>query len=206
VLGVALPANPGDHTIEVTAPGYLKASSQVKLAPSGNATVSLDLKRDPAAPPPTTTPAPASATLAAAPAAAAPPPAPPEDLAPAPHGSRTARAFGYVSYAVAAVGLGVGIGFGQSAIHDEKSLRGTCPNKVCPPSQQDALDYAKTKGTVSTIGFAVAGGGLALGTVLLITSADPSPKKNAASTPPRTAKFRPRAAIGLGSVTLGADF
>jgi hypothetical protein len=205
VLGVALPANPGDHTIEVTAPGYLKASSQVKLAPSGNATVSFDLKRDPSAPLPTTAPVPATATLAAAPTAA-PTPAPPEDLAPAPHGSRTARAFAYVSYAVAAVGLGVGIGFGQSAMHDEKSLSGVCPNKVCPPSQKDALDYAQTKGTVSTIGFAVAGGGLALGTVLLITSADPSPKKNASALPPRTAKFRPRAAIGLGKITLGADF
>jgi hypothetical protein len=207
VLGVALPANPGDHVIEVTAPGYLKASSPLKLAASAMATVSLELKRDPSAPLPSKA-APAALAATAAPAGSlAPRPAPPpEDLAPAPHGSRTARAFGYVSYGAAAIGLGLGIGFGQSAMHDEKALRNSCPNKVCPPEQQSALDFAKTKGTVSTIGFAVAGGGLALGTVLLITSADPSPKKNASTTPTRTAKLRPRAAIGLGHVTLGADF
>jgi hypothetical protein len=204
VLGVALPANPGEHRIEVTAPGFLKASSDVKLAPSAMAVVSLDVKRDPNAVLPPAAPAVAAATPATASAPPAPKPA--EDLAPPPHGSRTARAFGYVSYAVAAVGLGVGIGFGQSAMHDEKALHNSCPNKVCPPAQQDALDYAKTKGTVSTVGFAVAGAGAALGTVLLITSADPSPKKNAAWTPPATPKIRPRAAIGLGHVTLGADF
>ena len=200
VIGVALPADPGDHSIEVTAPGFLKASSQLRLAPSGTATVALELRRDPSAPV-----AAKAAVVAASPAAAPLPAAPPEETAPPPHGSRTGRALAYVSYGVAAVGLGVGIAFGTSASHDEQALRTTCPNHVCPPDQQGALDFAKTKGTISTIGFALAGGSAALGTILLFTSADPSPKKNAAL-PKRTASFKPHAAIGFGNVTVGADF
>lgn len=202
VIGVALPADPGEHAVEVTAPGFLKASSQLKLAPSGTATVSLELRRDPSAP----VAAKASpAVVAAAPAATTTSTVPAEETTPPPHGSRTARALSYVSYGVAAVGLGVGIAFGVSASHDEQALRTTCPNHVCPPDQQGALDFAKSKGTISTIGFAVAGGSAALGTVLLFTSADPSPKQNA-SIPKRTASFRPRAAIGFGNVSVGADF
>jgi hypothetical protein len=202
VIGVALPADPGDHTVEVSAQGFLKASSQLKLAPGGTATVALELRRDPSAPLPEKTP---PATLAAGSAAAPLAATPAEDTAPPPHGSRTGRALAYVSYGVAAVGLGVGIAFGLSAGSDEKALRTTCPNHVCPPDQQGALDFAKTKGTISTVGFAIAGGTAALGTVLLFTSSDPSAKKNA-SLPKRTATFKPHAAIGFGNVTVGADF
>jgi hypothetical protein len=202
VVGVALPTDPGDHQIEVTAPGYLKASSSVKLAPGASATVALDLKRDPNAPVPSklaTAPAPSTtAGLPGAPALA-PEPAPVEH-------SHTTRALSYVSYGVAAVGLGVGIVFGQSAMHDEKSLRGSCPDHVCSSDQQGTLDFAKTKGTISTIGFAAAGGGVALGTILLLISGDSTPSKNASTTPPRTASLHPRANLGFGNVTVGADF
>ncbi len=201
VLGVALPTDPGDHQVEVSAPGFLKASSSVKLAPGGSTTVTLELKRDPNAP--------VAASPAAAPAATSsslhPAAAPAPEPAPVEH-SHTTRALSYVSYGVAAVGLGVGIAFGQSAMHDEKSLHDSCPGHVCTPDQQSTLDFAKTKGTISTIGFAVAGGGAALGTILLLTSGDSAPSKNASVKPVRTASLHLRAAIGLGNVTVGADF
>ena len=54
VVGVALPADPGDHVVEVTAPGFLTATSTLKLAPGANHTVALELKRDPSARPATT--------------------------------------------------------------------------------------------------------------------------------------------------------
>lgn len=200
VVGVALPTDPGDHQVDVTAQGYLKATSSVKLAPGAATTVTLELRRDPNAPLAAKT---ASPTLAApdahaAPTAAAEPP-------PVEH-SHTTRALSYVSYGVAAVGLGVGIVFGQSAMHDEKSLHGSCPDRVCTSDQQGTLDFAKTKGTISTIGFAAAGGGVALGTILLLISGDSSPSKNASAAPVRTASLHPRAAVGFGNVTVGADF
>lgn len=204
VVGVALPADPGTHVVEVTAPGYLKATSSVKLAPSTTQTLSLELKRDPSAP----------VAVAAAPAsahAAAPAPAsnqkphaseaPPEKDT----GSGTGKALGWVSYGVAAVGLGVGIAFGQSAMKDEKELRNACPNRVCSPEDKDSLEFAKTKGTIATIGFVTAGAGLALGTVFLLTSGSSSSKAAAAAHSRRTA-LRPRAKIGLGSITLATDF
>ncbi len=200
VLGVALPTDPGDHQVEVFAPGYLKASSSVKLAPGASATVALELKRDPNAPV-ASKQGPGPAPLAGshdAPAAAVEPAA-------VEH-SHTTRALSYVSYGVAAVGLGVGVVFGQSAMHDEKSLHGSCPDRVCGSDQQGTLDFAKTKGTIATIGFAAAGGGVALGTILFLLSGDSSSSKNASAAPARTASLHPRAAVGLGNVTVGADF
>jgi hypothetical protein len=199
VLGVALPTDPGDHQVEVYALGYLKASSLVKLAPGASATVALDLKRDPNVA--------LASKQATAPAAVGDPHDAPAAAEPAPvEHSHTTRALSYVSYGVAAVGLGVGIVFGQSAMHDEKSLHGSCPDRVCTSDQQGTLDFAKTKGTISTIGFVAAGSGVTLGTILLLLSGDSSASKNASAAPARTASLHPRAAVGLGNVTLGADF
>jgi hypothetical protein len=203
VVGVALPTDPGEHQIEATAPGFLKATQTVRLAPSASAFVTLELVRDPSAPKPTSVlPAAAPATHPAS--ASAPPPA----AAPAAKdGSSTGRILAFVSYGVAAVGLGVGIGFGQSAMHDEKTLSADCPNKVCTPEHQDALDAARTKGTISTIGFAAAGAGLTLGTVLLFTSSGSHDKK-ASNAPAHTASsgVRAQAKLGLGSISVSGDF
>jgi hypothetical protein len=103
-------------------------------------------------------------------------------------------------------GLGVGIAFGQSAMKDEREFRESCPKKVCSPEDKDSLEFAKTKGTIATIGFATAGAGVALGTVLLLTSTGSGSTKNGRTASPRTAAFRPRAKIGLGNVTLATDF
>ncbi len=116
---------------------------------------------------------------------------------------------GYVSYAVAATGLGVGIAFGQSAMHDEKELRDACPNHVCTEQEQDTLDFAKTKGTISTVGFAVAGVGVTLGTILLFTSSGSSPDAKASGNAARrTARqgVRAQAELGLGRVALKGEF
>jgi hypothetical protein len=205
VVGVALPADPGAHVVEVTAPGFLKATSSLKLVPNAGQTVTLDLKRDPAAPVVTTTPA---SARAASTASESKPKAHPSESPPANETSSTNKTLGWVSYGVAAVGLGVGIAFGQSAMKDEKELRGACPNQVCSPEDKDSLEFAKTKGTIATIGFVTAGAGLALGTVFLLTapssssgSARGSHARHSAST-----ALRPRAKVGLGSVTLATDF
>lgn len=207
-VGVALPTDPGDHTIEVTAPGFLKASSPLTLAPHGFATVALELKRDPSAAVPTRTSASknhgrsdgqASHTKAQS----------SEPLIVKDEGANTGKVLGYVSYGVAAAGLGVGIFFGQSAMRDERTLRDSCPGRICPVERGNSLEFAKTKGLVSTIGFAVAGGGLTLGTILLLTSSGSSSSEPGdASREHHTATnaLRPRVTVGLGSVALATDF
>jgi hypothetical protein len=203
-VGVSLPTDPGEHTVEASAPGFLKAKSSVNLQASSAAMVTLELKRDPNAPLPSKAPpATRAALVTTAPVSAAPSRPPP----PVSTGVKTGKVLGYVSYAVAAGGLAVGAAFGASAMSDEKKLRGSCPNKVCTPEQQDALESAQTKGTIATIGFAVAGGGAALGTILLLTSSSSSPAAAQSGVKPRTATFsRPRAQIGAGNVTFVADF
>jgi hypothetical protein len=200
VIGVALPANPGEHVVELSAPGFLPAKSSLELEPSGNAVVSLELERDPAY-----KPAAEAAPVAARstqPTPVAPPPAANASS------SNLGKVFGYVSYGVGAAGLAAGIVFGQAAMKEEESLAGTCPGRVCPPEQQDALSSARTKGTLSTIGFAVAGAGLTFGTILLVTSSSSDAPKSGALPRWRTAQngMRARALVGPTSVTLAADF
>lgn len=196
VVGIALPTNPGDHEVEVTAPGFLKATSSVKLQPSASAFVTLDLKADPNAPRHDKAPVAAAAGAGAGQASAATTKAPAAD-----HGSSTGKVLAYTSFALGAASLGAGIVFGQSARNDEKSLEAACPNHVCSEAQRDALDSAKTKGTISTIAFATAGAGLALGTILLVTSSS-SHTENAAA----RSGVRAQAKLGLGSVSVVGDF
>ena len=205
VVGVALPTDPGEHEVEATAPGFLKVSSSVKLAPSASSFVTLELVRDPSARLPQKPEAVAAAPVAAT-TVSTPPPAPAEE--PHAQGSNTGKVLGYVSYAVAAGGLGAGIAFGLSAKSDEKELAAACPNHVCPEAQRDSLDSAKTKGIISTVGFAVAGAGVTLGTILLLTSG-PSSSEKASHGAPRTARrpvVRAQAKLGLGSIALAGEF
>ena len=205
VVGVALPTDPGDHEIEASAPGFLKVASTLKLAPSASSFVTLELVRDPSARP-EPKPLAAAAAPVAATSATNPAPAPAEE--PRAQGSSTGKVLGYVSYAVAAGGLGAGIAFGMSAKSDEKDLSAACPNHVCPEAQRDSLDSAKTKGIISTVGFAVAGAGVTLGTILLLTSG-PSSSQKAAHGAPRTAArppVRAQAKLGFGSISVAGEF
>jgi hypothetical protein len=211
VLGVELPIDPGDHTIEVRAPGFVKAKARSKLGMGEKQTISLELKRDPNAP---SVPSPADSQPAASPPPQAPTLAttdasaglgPP--LEPATQ-SGSGRTWGYLSYGLGAVGLGVGLVFGRAAMQDKSLLDDECPDQVCPRDQQEKLDSARTKGTISTIGFGVGAAGIVLGTVLVLTSSGSSAASGSSAVKSRSARssFRPRAAIGLGSVEVGADF
>lgn len=210
VVGVELPSDPGEHTVEASAPGYLKVKAKTKLGQGEKGKVSLELKRDPNAVAAEKT---AVAAAAAQPAQQQQGPVPESAPAAATSGepaaakSSSQKTWAYLSYGLGAVGLGAGIIFGRSAMQDKDQLANSCPNNVCPPEEQDRLDSAKTKGTVSTIGFAVGGVGVALGTVLLLTSSSSS--SSGAATPAKqrsVASLKPRAAIGLGHVVVGADF
>jgi hypothetical protein len=215
MVGVESPADPGEHVIEVTAPGFLKASTRVRVGAGEKQAVALQLERDPNAPPPgaessteagaaTPNHDPGSASSSGGSASQSTDfdsGAPPES---------TSRAPAYIAYGVGAVGLGVGLGFGLAAMQGKSGLDDKCQNDVCPPDQQDSLDSAKLKGTISTIGFAVGGVGIALGTILFVTSGPSSSEAAKAPGARRVARtepaFRARAAIGLGHVQAALDF
>ena len=62
--------------------------------------------------------------------------------------------------------------FGALALGKKTSLDNTCgPDKSqCPPSAQGDIDSLKNSATGSTVGFAVGGGALAAGLIVLLTS------------------------------------
>jgi len=201
-----LPADPGEHVVEASAPGYLKATARVTLGSADKKTVTLKLEVDPNAPAPTAINArpeanAAAATQVKATQAAAPPP-----VAPAPPHKSPSRAPAYVSWGVGLAGVGVGTAFGVMAMQGKKDLN--CQDNSCPPSSSDAVDTAKRNGNISTAAFAVGGVGLVLGTVLYFTIGSNSSEAHAAHAQPRTfaGLQRGRAMIGPGSVQLAADF
>lgn len=203
-----LPADPGDHLVEASAPGYMKASSHVTLGSADKKTVTLKLEADPNAPPPPAPGAAAAADAASNPAPQSAPAKPLEAAAPPPDAPPQApsRAAAYVSWGVGVVGVGVGTTFGLLAMKDKHNLQG-CDGNVCPASQRDAVDSAKRSGTISTIAFGVGGAGLVLGTVLYFSLGPSSSETHASAPAHRFAGLsNGRAAIGPGSVQLSADF
>ncbi|MET0792262.1 MAG: carboxypeptidase-like regulatory domain-containing protein [Polyangiaceae bacterium] len=200
-----LPADPGDHLVEATAPGFLKATARVTLGSADKKTVTLKLEVDPNAPAPVPVVAGQDPNASAVPAAApaqtvATPSAPPPEPAQPP-----SRAAAYVSWGVGLVGVGVGTAFGVMTLKNKHDLK--CEGNSCPASERDAVDSAKRSGNISTIAFAVGGAGLALGTVLYFSLGSSSAETHA-SAPARgfAGLHNGRAAIGPGSVQLAADF
>ena len=92
------PTDPGEHVVEATAPGYLKASTKTRVGPGEKQSVTLKLEPDPAA----AAIAAAAATpvpVATQPRAPSPPPAVP-DAAPSTKVSPPDRTAAYISLAV----------------------------------------------------------------------------------------------------------
>lgn len=207
LLDGEVPADPGEHSIEVTAPGFLRSGTRLSVSEGEKKSVTLTLARDPNAP---LAPAPAATDpIGAGPATAnsrtAPPPVDSVPRpAPAPAPNRTAA---YVSLGLGVAGVATGGVLGYLTLTQKSALDEQCPGSVCSPTQQGDLDSARRMGTLSTIAFGVGGVGLVLGTVLFFTAA-PSNVDHARATPKPhfVGLSRPRVAVGPTRVELSADF
>jgi hypothetical protein len=145
------PADPGPHTIRVTAYGFIGAPRTVILNEGETKIVSLQLDPDPHA------------------VLLGPPPLPVGDVGES-HASSGQSTAGFVALGIGAVGLAAGIGGGIVVALESADLSSSCgPSRVCPPDKQSEIGSAKTWATVSTTGFIVAGVGLGTGLVLLLT-------------------------------------
>jgi len=209
LLESEVPIDPGEHSIEVSAPGFLKSTLRLSVSEGERKSATLTLARDPNAPaaaPTAAQPAPSSAAGATAGSAAAPsrdtPASSARAAARAPN--RTAA---YVSLGFGAAGVAAGSVLGYLTMQRHKELQGNCPEDMCSPSRQGELDSAKRLGNMSTVAFGVGGAGLVLGTVLYFT-AGPSNVDHAGVTPkPRFAGLSAaRVAVGPTHIELGADF
>lgn len=204
-----VPTDPGEHSIEVTAPGFLKSTLRLSVSEGEKKSATLTLARDPNAP---ATPLASEQPAAAGPADASPngaeAPAASKPAGPTPTPARAPnRTAAYVSLGIGAAGVAAGGVLGLLTIKQHNDLKSDCPNNMCSPTQQSDIDSAKRLGNMSTIAFGVGGAGLVLGTVLFFT-AGPSHADHAAAEPRRrfAGLSSPRVAVGPTSFEFGADF
>lgn len=208
LLDTEIPSDPGEHTVEASAPGFLKASTRISVSEGERKTVTLTLTRDPNAPlVPVAAPA-AGGSVVPSPAPAAPSSAPSADRSTPDSSGPPNRTAAYVAFGLGAVGVGAGSVLGIMTMNQHKELQSTCPGDMCPKAQQQDLDDAKRLGNFSTIAFGVGAAGLVLGTVLFFTAGPSTVDHAKVSAQPR--KFaglsNPRAALGPTQIQLGADF
>ncbi len=182
VFGIALPVDPGQHTVVTQAPGGPATSEIVMLAADDKKDVTLKVKgAEPGAAtgPGMVSPAPPPGGGGAG---AASPPVVPDQPEPRGNGQRTA---GFVVGGVGAVGLVVGAITGGLTLAKKSTISSNCNlvTKVCQNSTgQDAVSAAQTTGLVSTVAFIGGGVLLAGGVVVIVTApkAGATPKVGAA--------------------------
>lgn len=74
-----------------------------------------------------------------------------------------------IAYGFGGAGLVVGAITGGIFVGRANDLKDKCPNDQCPPEEEEEGDAVRTLGTISTVGFVVAGVGAVAGTILLFT-------------------------------------
>jgi hypothetical protein len=185
-LGTPVPVDPGEHTVEASAPGRVPWSIKVAVpATPGVVDVPIPaLERDAARPPDP-------------PRVAVTPPSPvPDDDPGAARHHRRVLAYGIGGGGVAVVG--VALIFGALASSKWSSAKPHCPADRCDPTGFDLAGSAHTLGNVATGTFVVGLGALAAGAILLATA--PSGTEVAPST--SAAAFHVTPVIGAAQLGL----
>jgi hypothetical protein len=209
LLETEIPSDPGEHTVEASAPGFLRSASRINVSEGERKTITLTLTRDPNAPVATALPPSAATSNAGTNAHRAVQPASSSDAASSASEPQRApnRTGAYLALGAGVAGLGIGSVLGLMAIKRHEELTVACPGDACPLEQESDLESAKRLGNFSTIAFGVGAAGLVLGTVLYFTAA-PSQADRAEA--PRRQPFaglsNPRAIIGPTGLRLRADF
>ncbi len=107
----------------------------------------------------------------------------------------------YIGFSVAGAGLLVGAGTGMAAFITADTVKGECPNGLCPPSAHGDRQASEALGTISTIAFAVGGAGLVAGIVGLLVSHRVPERERAAQA---TVRLQPW--LGPGTLGLSGSF
>jgi hypothetical protein len=158
-LGTSMPMDPGDHTINVTAPNK-KPYARTLTLPAGPTMLAVDIALEDQAP-----------------AAVAPPVA--QKPAPAPvvvEGGSGTRTLGYAVGVVGLVGLGVGSYFGIHAASQKSDADKLCSGMYCSQAGLDQQSDASASARISTIAFGVGIVGVAAGVVLILVAHPSTPK------------------------------
>jgi len=175
---VALPVDPGEHAITVTAPGHDPKTTTITLKEGEARTfVALAGPLTSTAPPTPTAPASAPSTSSA-----------------------TFRTAGLITGAVGLAMLGVGSVFGAMALAKKSTVDTDCGPNGCTQPGVDAAHAGRTDAIASDVTFAAGGALVVLGTLLFVTHL---PEPTSASTGLVTS---PVVLARGGGVAFGGDF
>jgi hypothetical protein len=167
-FGLALPVNPGPHTIVVTAPGRAEKRTSLSLRANEAETVTLHVGE----------------ALPSPPAAASSSSSHTGEVA-SHSGGDGARTAGFVVGAVGLTGLGVGavtglLVLGKKSIVDDPSHCDPTTH-VCDATGLAAASSGKTLSTVSTVAFVAGGALLVTGAVLVLAGGNGGGTPNAST-------------------------
>jgi hypothetical protein len=192
-LGLKRPVDPGQHIVKATADGYNPAETTFHVPEGGAAEAKLKMDK-------------VSGTPEGGPG---PGPAPGGEPG-ADTGSKGSKVPAYIAFGVGGAGLVVGAITGIIAIGKHGDLKDKCGDSgSCPSSAQSDVDSYKSVGTISTVGFIVAGVGVAAGVVLLLTAPSGGSASSTASSKYTTVEPSSAANRDKGrasGVTVGAYF
>jgi hypothetical protein len=154
-LGLKRPVDPGSHKVSATAAGFNPAETTFEVPEGGTSAATLKMEKAPAG---------ADGAVAGGGATQTEPGA---DTGGKGSSNKT---LAYVAFGVGGAGLLVGGITGILALGKAGDLSDKCPDKKCTSDQQSDVDSYKSMGTISTVGFIVAGVGGAAGLILLLTA------------------------------------
>lgn len=194
-LGVPLPVDTGDQTVEAGAPGHKAWTTTVRVEGEG-VTVPIDI--------PVLEVDKAQSNTAAAPLPKEPPPPAQDTGAQGSGGGGTQRVIGIIVGGVGVVGLVVGTVFGLKAKSKNDQSKDKCSptnSNLCGSEGVDLRNQALNAAKIGTVGMIVGGVGLAAGITLFLTA--PSDKPASASGP----SLRIAGGVdGSARITLGGTF
>jgi hypothetical protein len=155
VIGTPMPADPGPHTVEATAPGFKPFRKSLRVAEQQSETIEVVLEAEPT---------------------------PPPSAAASPQAGGRSRVPGYVIGGVGIASLvASGVFYGLRAGKISK-LDDACQDRVCPPEMQSDIDQGKLYTTLANVTLAVGLAAVAGGAVLVLTSG-PSSEPSVALAP-----------------------
>jgi hypothetical protein len=161
LLDVDRPTDPGEHKLEISAPGFAKSESSLTLAPGERRTLPVALARDGA-----------EATPAA--------PASPAPVLPEPPAPRSNTA-GFVMLGVGAAGLVAGSVLGGVYFSRKNDFDSQCPGATCGPGASISEEEVGTL-RAGAIGALVVGGTSLVIAVILLATGGGDPVASAQTT------------------------
>jgi hypothetical protein len=151
VIGTPMPADPGPHTVEASAPGYKPFHRTVRLIEQQSEAIEIVLDAEPV------------------------PVAGVGGVPPAAGNRRSALVAGYIIGGFGIVGLGAsGVFFGLRASKISDLDKACGAERKCPAGYQSQIDQGKLYTTMANVTLAVGAAAVAGGLVLILTSGPPS--------------------------------